>query len=401
VFAGLVFSIIFLAFFCITSACSNTETRSIERQDLAFFDIGRIEGDLDLFNLEGRRSQDPTGLTMRDGQFYIANGNGQKIVRYNSYGDLLFMIYNEETNPPPVTLKPKSEGIETRWANPWPLQYPSHIAVDSRKNIFVVDTLPDERHSYNKTEKAIMDRIVLHFDSSGRFIEYLGQEGPGGTPFTLIENLAVTQNDQLLVICRVPKGRIVYTYDANGNQLSEIRFSNDRLPVPENREGVLPSLDGIAVSPDTARIYIKIDYYHEIFDAAINTAAGIEPDSSYLWSVDLESGEYISHTEIPFFESIHTENGKRVSENLLYSMFGAMRGGKLFFYSPVEDGFSILILNTEDPNKQRRGVIKAQADELQFFTFNVSEEGVLSALLADNFRVKLVWWRTDKLAEEM
>ncbi len=67
----------------------------------------------------------------------------------------------------------------------------------------------------------------------------------------------------------------------------------------------------------------------------------------------------------------------------------------------MKDGFSILILNTEDPNKQRRGVIKAQADELQLGTFNVSEEGVLSALLADNFRVKLVWWRTDKLAEEM
>jgi hypothetical protein len=382
-------------------ACSNADSRSIERADLASFDIGRTEGCLDLFNLEGSRSQNPVELAMRDGLFFIANGNGQKILRYNSYGDLLFMIYNEETNPPPLTLKPKSEINETRWANPWPLRHPSHIAVDSRKHIFVVDTLPDERHNYNSAEKVILDRTVLHFDESGRFIEYLGQEGPGGIPFATIENLAVTQNDKLVVVCRFPKGRTVYAFDSNGNQLSEIRFGNDKLPVPESKQGVLPSLDSIAIAPDNARIYLKLDYYHEIFDEAISTVAGMEPDSSYIWMVDLENGAYQGFIEIPFFESTRIESGKRVVESLFYSMFGAMQGGKLFFYSPVEDGFSILIFDANNSNKQRRGVIKVQPDELQFFTCNISEEGVLSALLADNYRVKLAWWRTDKLAAEM
>jgi hypothetical protein len=399
-------ALLFFTFLLVVSstfhACSNAGSRSIERTDLASFDIGRTEGSLDLFNLEGTRSQSPVELAMRDGLFFISNGNGQKILRYNSYGDLLFMIYNEETNPPPLTLKPKSERMnETRWANPWPLRHPSHIAVDSRKNIFVVDTLPDERHNYNSVEKVILDRTVLHFDESGRFIEYLGQEGPGGIPFAAIENLAITQNDKLVVVCRLPKGRTVYTFDSSGNQLSEIRFGNDKLPVPENKQNVLPSLDSIAIAPDSARIYLKLDYYHEIFDEAISTVAGMEPDSSSIWTVDLENGAYQGSVDIPFFESIHLEGGKRVIENRFYSMFGAMQDGKLFFYSPVEDGFSILILDTNNPNNQRRGVIKVQPDELQFFTCNISEEGVLSALLADNYRAKLVWWRTDKLAAEM
>ncbi|MDR3301774.1 MAG: hypothetical protein LBT01_04490 [Spirochaetaceae bacterium] len=390
---------IVVSIFC---ACSNADTRSIERADLASFDIGRMEGELDLFNLEGRRSQNATELAMRDGFFFIANGNGQKVIRYNSYGDLLFMIYNEETNPPPLTLKSKSEGIhETRWANPWPLRRPSHIAVDSRKHIFVVDTLPDERHNYNSAEKVILDRTILHFDDQGHFIEYLGQEGPGGTPFAAIERLAITKDDMLVVACRLPKGRTVYTFDSNGNQLTEMRFSNERLPVPEHKRGVLPSLDTIAIAPDSARIYLKLDYYHEIFDEAISTVAGMEPDSSYIWIVDLENGDYLGSVEIPFFESVHIENTKRVTENLIYSMFGAMRAGKLFFYSPLEDGFSILVLDIHNPNKQRRGIIKVNPDELQFFTFTISAEGVLSALLADNYRAKLVWWRTDKLANDM
>jgi hypothetical protein len=383
-------------------ACLNGEVRSIERTDLAFFDIGRTEDELDLFDLQGIRSQHPTELAMSDGQFYISNGNGQKVVRYNSYGDLLFMVYNEETNPPPLTLKPKTEGIEeTRWANPWPLQQPAQIAVDSRQHIFVVDKLPDERHSYNRAEKAILDRMVLHFDDSGNFVEYLGQEGPGGSPFALVENLGVTKNDQLVVVCRFPKGRSVYTYDSDGTQLSEIRFSDDKLPVPAARRGVLSSLDSIAIAPDEAKIYLKIDYSHEVFDETINTISTMEPDSTWLWAVDLESGEYSGSVEIPFYEAMRTENGRRVTENLFYSMFGAMRNNKLFFYAPVDEGFSILIFDIDGSNKQRRGVIRVQPNELQFFTFNISKEGVLSALLADDYRAKLVWWRTDKLAEEM
>jgi hypothetical protein len=404
IFAPPVIFILIAQFFISTglTGCSNDEVRSIERKDLAFFDIGRTEDELDLFDLQGIRSQHPTELAMRDGQFYISNGNGQKVVRYNSYGDLLFMIYNDDTNPPPLTLKPKTEGIEeTRWANPWPLQQPAQIVVDSRRHIFVVDKLPDERHSYNRAEKAILDRMVLHFDDYGRFVEYLGQEGPGGNPFALIENLAMTKDDELVVVCRFPRGRSVYTYDSDGTQLSEIRFSDDRLPVPAGKRGVLSSLDSIAVAPDEEKIYLKIDYSHEVFDETINTISTMRPDSTYLWIVDLESGEYTGSIEVPFYESVRSDSGRRGAENLFYSMFGAMKDHKLFFYVPVDDGFSILIFDIDGSNKQRRGVIRVNPDELQFFTFNISEEGVLSALLADDYRIKLVWWRTDKLAEEM
>jgi hypothetical protein len=382
--------------------CSRSGTLSIEREDLAVFEIGVFEDELDLFNLEGRGILKKTELTMRDGQFFIVNGVSGKVVRYNSYGDLLFMIYNEETNPRLLNLKQKTEGAaETRWAHAWALQEPSYIAVDSQKKIFVVDKLPPERHSLDTTEKAILDSIVLCFDETGRFIEYLGQEGPGSTPFARVEGLWTSQDDSIVVASRFSKGIRVYCFDSSGSHRTTLQFDNERLPIPEEKQGVIMTVESITVAPDMPLLYLKINYYRRIIDTAVNASAGVEVDSSWLWVVDMESGEYIRHIEIPFYESLITENNKKTSEQLVYSLFGAANGEKLFFYVPVEEGYAIMILQADETLKQRRGTIKVNPDELEYITFNVSADGVLSALLANNFNVRLVWWRTDKLAREM
>jgi hypothetical protein len=39
-------------------------------------------------------------------------------------------------------------------------------------------------------------------------------------------------------------------------------------------------------------------------------------------------------------------------------------------------------------------------EELQFNDFHLSAEGILSALLVDEWKVKLVWWRPDKFIGE-
>lgn len=384
------------------AACSSSNTVSIEREDLATFNIGVFEDELDLYDIEERGAERPTTFTMRDGQFFISNGSGAKIVRYNSYGDLLFMIYNAELNPPPMTLKEKVEGMsETRWAIAWDLREPSHIAVDAQKNIYVVDRLPPERHSVDGVEKAVLDSIVVCFDNTGRFLEYLGQEGRGGTPFSRVEGIWTTNDDGLVVICRTGKGIKAFCYDSQGNLGTTIQFRNDKLPVPKDMHGVITSFESASVAPDEAVMYLKINYYREIFDPVVNTSAGVEAAGSSLWVVDMGNGEYLRDIELPFYESVTTKNNKKTSEKFLYSLFGASQGGKLFLYAPVEEGFSILVLQTDDLKKQRRGVIKVNPDELRYLTFNVSADGVLSALLADSFTVHLAWWRTDKLAREM
>jgi hypothetical protein len=382
--------------------CNGEQVLSVTREDLFSLDIGRLEDQIDLFDLEGDRSVQKTSLAMRDGLFYISNGNGGKIVRYTSYGDLLFMIYNEDTNPPPLSLRPLGEhdGVVTRWALTYPLYSPGSIAVDSRKHIYAEDRFPYERHNFDMENKVLLDSMILHFDADGRFVEYLGKEGAGGTPFPRISGVFASIQDELAVICRLPQGWNIFWFDSEGMPLYQIPLPDEDIPIPRDRSGVFPSVDTIIAAPDARRLFIKVDYYRDIYDESTNIRSGNEGSGSVIWIMNVEDGSYADSIEVPFFEHTFTVNNRRVTENLLYSMLGVIRDNRVFLSFPVEGGYSILILSA-DSREQRRGFINVENDELMFNTFYLSEDGILSGLLATNWEVKLVWWRTDRLAGEL
>jgi hypothetical protein len=315
------------------------------------------------------------------------------------------MIYNDEKNPPPLNLRTDVEdrGTVTRWAFSYPLREPGDIAVDSRKHIYVEDRLPDERHSFSDEHKALLDSIILHFDADGRFMEYLGQEGIGGTPFARINGVYASTNDELAVVCRHPAGWTIYWFDAGGTVLYLIHLRNEAIPVPSDRQQVFYSVDTIIAAPDEKKLYIKVDYYRNTYDESTGTLSGSEPDSSVIWIMDVEDGSYTGTIEVPFFENTVMENNRRINEKLLYSMLGVIRDGKVFLSYPIDGGYSILILSASSgpSGEQRRGLIRVDNDELVFNAFDLSEEGILSGLLSTELEARVVWWRIDRLAEEV
>jgi hypothetical protein len=118
--------------------------------------------------------------------------------------------------------------------------------------------------------------------------------------------------------------------------------------------------------------------------------------------MNVEDGSYMGRMEVPFFDYAFTENGHTSNSRTLYTMLGVVKNGGVFFYFPVESGYSILFLNTNAGagGDQRRGIIQVDSGELQFNTFDLSAEGILSALLVNNWEARLVWWRTDKFSGE-
>ncbi|MDR3138137.1 MAG: hypothetical protein LBT95_00525 [Treponema sp.] len=382
-------------------SCPGEPLTSIAREDLFSLDIGRMEDQVALYSLEGDRGVARMDFAMRDGLFYIADGKGEKIVRYNSYGDLLFMIYNEETNPPPLSLRPMEAGeVVTRWALSYPLRSPGKITVDSRKHIFVEEYLPPERHGYDAEHKALLDNIILHFDAEGRFVEYLGQEGIGGSPFPRISGVYTSVGDELAVVCRFASLWQIYWYDTEGTLLFLVQLQNTAIPVPPDREGIIPSVDTIAVAPDERKLYLKVDYYRDTYDESTNTRSGNEPDSSIIWIMNVEDGLYTGTVEAPFFEYTFTENNRKVGVKMFYSLLGIIKNRRIFLSFPVETGYALLILDSDAP-EQRRGFIRVDPEELQFNAFDLSGEGILSALLVNDWDVKLVWWRIDKFIGEL
>jgi hypothetical protein len=389
---GLVFLSFSLGVFL---SCKAGTIPSIAREDPFPLNIGRLEDQIDLFDLEGSRSMSRTCIAMRDGLFYISNGNGQKIMRYTSFGDLLFMIYNEETNPPPMTLKPISEsgGLVTRWALPYPLRNPGVLTVDSRKHIFVEDRMPPERYNYDSETRALMDSTVLHFDADGKFIEYLGKEGVGGTPFPRINGIYTSVDDEIAVVCRLPVGWHIYWFNAQGNLLYLVKIANEALPIPSDRD-VWASMDAIAAAPDERKLYLKLDYYRDTYDESTNTKTGSALDSSVIWILNVSDEVYSGKIEVPFYTRTFTENNKRINEDIVYSMLGVIRGAKVMLCVPEEGGYSMLLLHG-DSQEQQRAFIKVDADELQYNTLSVSGDGILLGLFATLYEAKVVWWRSD------
>jgi hypothetical protein len=377
---------------------------SAVREDLFTLDIGRLEDQIALYDLEGGGGTRPADVAMRDGLFYISDGNGGKILRYNSYGNLLFMIYNEETNPSPITLQPlQGERVTTRWAVSYPLLEPGKITVDSRKHIFVRDRLPYERHGYDPDGRSLLDNSVLHFDADGRFVEYLGREGIGGSPFPKIEGLFISRRDELAVVCRLSSGWNVYWFDGEGKLLFIVQLKNGAVPVPPDREAVIPSLDAIVAAQDSRKLYIKVDYYRDIFDESTNTRTGNEPDSSVIWIMNAENDSWEKTMDVPFFEYTYTEQNRRLTSRMFYSLLGVMKEERIFLTVPAEGGYSVLLLYPDPASGtgQQRGFIQVRDEELYFNAFDLSEEGILSGLLLDDWKVKLVWWRTDKFIGDL
>jgi hypothetical protein len=334
------------------------------------------------------------------------------------------MVYNDESNPAPLDLRTNrgENATVTRWAFTYPLREPGRIAVDSRKHIYVEDRLPEDRYGYDAEGKALLDSIVLHFDQEGRFVEYLGREGIGGSPFSRIAGLYTSMRDELVVVCRQATGWTVYWYESGGNIFSVLQLKNNAIPVPPDWPEVSSSVDAIMAAPDSRELYLKVDYYRDIYDDSTNTRTGTEPDSSLIWIIDMETGVYLGCLEVPFLEQTTVVNGRRETLRMLYSMMGLVRGGQVFLSFPVDEGYSLLILRrdsgssgdgiTQGPEgsrgpvpspvpstslEQQRALIQVNQEELYLNNFDLSEEGILSALLVSDYEAKIVWWRTDKI----
>jgi len=377
------------------------ESRSLvnlQREQLFSLGYGVLEDQLNLFNLDGKAPPQETRLAMRDGIFFVANGNAAKVLTLSSFGDLLAMVYNPERNPPPVTLLPAgdSSAAQGRTAREYPFSAPGEIAVDSKRTIFVEDRVPEGRRTYDETMKASLEYVILRFSRDGEYLDYLGQEGVGGTPFPRLAGLFMTSNDNCVAVTLTGQGWTAFRFDPSGNLLSTISIKRDDLPSPPDEAGNIASMDGIIASPDGSGLILKIDYYREIIDQETHTQAGIEFSSSWAWIMDGSTGSYVERLELPSFESI--ANAKNGEDTVLRSweLVGAA-SASLFLSAIDDDNATYYGLFDMDSKSFKRFYLRIDPEELLYTAFSLSPEGILSAILASKYEARFVWWRFDKV----
>jgi hypothetical protein len=392
--------------------CESSQPRSLDREKLFSLSIGRAEDEVDLY----RRQSDPliqrNHLAMEEGFFYLSNPASNKVMELTSYGDLISLWYNEEENPRPVLLQAEGSGDEVvnRRAHQYPFTRVGDIAVTAEKELYAVDLVTEERSIFDENLGVMLNRIVLRFDSAGRLVDYIGQEGIGGSPFPYIERIGVSAGGELVVVSKTADVWLVFWYDERGNHLYTVEISLDRLPVPEEQAAsggqdgsasseVIPILESVHPDVRRRRVYLKLNYYQEAVDEETGTGYGISTRSSRIYWLNLASGRYEGYVDIPKNTDTITEGTifDRAEIEFMYDFVGTARDGHLFLLSrESEENTELLIMNTEGRVLRRR-MLSIEDALTSYKEFYVSDTGILTAMLGFDDRVDIVWWRSDRL----
>ena len=389
-------------------SCSRNQTISTIREEKLFtVNYGKYENELHLFNLSNLGYIN-TKLYMKDGFFFISDDNAKKIMQMTSYGDLIGIIYNPETNPEPSFLRKiqnsgssnsdlNQQKTTTQTAQKHLFNKLSNIAVNSDKNIFVVDQISEERQEQDLQTKTILKEVVLRFTNDGKFIDYIGQEGPGGTPFPFIKDIFVTKNNELIVTCVTNDGHIVFWFSPSGFLKYTIPIKTESIPLINTDE--LENSE-VFVTIDKQKLFIKTDYHKTVIDTEANVQSGIEYFQTLLHPLNVENGQYEEFLVIPPYEDVVTDGFSKLTYNTSFDFLGVTESGWFFFIIPDNTGYVIQMIQ---PNGQR--IIKRHLDynrdKTVYLNFSLSDEGIISALLATNENAQVVWWRTDTLVDSI
>jgi len=382
-------------------SCEADQPVVLEKESLFRIALGKMEDQLDIFEVGGVAQPKKNVVDMVDGSVFVANGNANKVMEFTSFGDLISLIYDPEENPIPVVLQRRSESggrISTRSATEYSFNQLGEIAVTSEKQVLVEERISEERSIVDEELGVRLNRIVLRFDADGELIDYLGQEGIGGTPFPYVDRLFVTEGDDLIVVTRTMERWIVFGYSDRGELLYRVDISLNRLPVPGD-ETVIPILENIVPGPSGERVFLKLDYYRERLDEQTGASYGIQRDQSRLYWLDLESGRYEGYVVIPSDSGgLFREEGREdPTAEALYELIGVARGGHLFLLRRENRAQRRLLILTTEGRAVRRRTLEMDEGQQVFRSIRVSPDGIITSLIGREDFAEVVWWRADRL----
>ena len=383
------------------SGCSKGRgVSSVGEENLFSIEYGNFEDEINLFDSADAGVLN-TRMTMRNGFFYVANGESKKILELNSYGDLLNLFYNDEEMES-QRFADKDVRNSTKKAIAYPFNHLGPIAVDARNCLYAADVLPAEKHERDEAGRLLLNYVVLRFDAEGNFLDYIGQQGPGGTPFPFVKGIFATKLNELVVLCATNDGPVVYWFNEKGFLLYKIPITRQSVPLPGaddgGRDGGTFYVSVGNVVPDWAgrRLFIHVDYYREAVDSGSNMLSGVEYALSLLCQLDLETKRYGDSLEIPPYECAVGDGLSAETHAVPYDFLGVTDNGWLFFLIPDDGGYLVQMVQPDGQRILKRS-LSVDHEKNVYVSLSLSESGIISGLFVQNDSAKIKWWRTDSL----
>ena len=394
----LIIQLLFVIF--VLASCLNKNTDVIEKKVLFHLAMGKAENEIDLIQLPGIPFQKKSRIVMKNGLFFISNGNTGKIMEFTSYGDIINLYYNDKENPEPIMLSSSlaSNTVSNRKAFKYPFKNIGEIEVTNTGELLVDDKVSAGRVEKDDATGSVLNRIVLRFSKEGNLIGYLGQEGPGGTPFPYIEKLEVNSHDDIIVFTRTAVSRIIFWFNSEGTLLYKISINLDDLPLPEGTSSPIAFLDTLTADRNAMILYVKIDYYVSVLGVGAQGKGTPEYKESKIWEFSVPENTFTKGISIPPVTSERYGQGKKEANfaDEVYQFLGCDASGKLYLLIHYKlNTFQMLFLSPNGTVLARRELMMDD-QHISYSSFYLTKTGLLTALLGKENDADVVWWRSDK-----
>jgi hypothetical protein len=379
------------------TGCGGMRVPTLEREELFTLQYGEMEDQLALFAHGGSLDR-TTHMFMDAGLFRISSGDTNKVMEFTSFGDLISLYYDPEENPTPFLMQssPDPDRVVNRQAFAYPFTAVGDVSVDGNGVLLVEDQVPARVADFDDELGVMLNRVILRFDADGNQLDYLGQEGVGGTYLPYIQRIETTENNEVVVTCTAPPRTLVFWYSATGDLLRRIEITPDTLPVPADIQAV-PVLESVYPDRSLRRLYLKVNY-HLALRPGEPGSAGAGGMMSRIYWMNARDGSYAGFVDVPRNVGNTDPSGSNGHEVLYpYEFLGAAAGEHLFLLSQESSKESQLLILHTSGRVVRRRTILIDYDEVVYRDLQLSAEGILAALLADRDEVRVVWWRTDRL----
>lgn len=375
-------------------SCEINGRSKLEKESLFSIPLGKLADEIDYFQRESLQFSSDNDLYMKHGFFYVSNGRSGKLMKFNSYGDILSLIYNPDRNPYPAELMSRDTDNSdvNRQVIPWPFNSPSSIAV-LEEDIFIVDKVAFNRQI--KEAMSLKDRNILHFSDKGEYKNFIGLEGVGGQPFPYIENIWVSDKSELIVLYRTRSSDneswFVNWYTLNGNLRYSVEIREKSIPMPAGETDLIISLDNII--PDLSRyeLYLKLTYFRKDKESSDEEAL-ISDDFGGILIFNVPESKWHSWSRLPE----HKITIDEMEIDSPYTLVGSYKDNLLFISLGPGNTYNLLVKNNEGRFEHER-ILELGDYDIIYKEFFLSDEGILNAMVFTDEDAKIMWWRTDKL----
>ena len=374
----------------------------LEKKEIFTLEYGNFENQLNIFDISTVNDMKTT-LIMRNGFFYVMNAEALKIMEMSSYGDLITFYYNPQYNKAPVYAGSENVKAATRRAVEYEFNELSAITVDSRKYLYAVDKFPFDRQDQDSENGQVLSQIVLRFNSEGKYMDYIGQQGPGGMPFPYIKSIYATNDNELVVITYSNENYTVFWFSSDGYLLYKMPIYKQNVPSPFEKEDASKNWHSISsIVPDynDRSLYLKIDYYSSFIDEASHLQSGITFNGSYIYSLNIEDGKFGEPLEILPYTEQRSEGFSNERYEIPYDFLGVTENGWFFFFINTDSGFNIQMIQRDGQRILKRNLPVNRKDIL-YYSLDLSNSGILSVLFIKNDKAEINWWRTDALIQSV